>query len=287
MIQKFFIICLWLLLISNLAFPQTPLQEQTRLILNDNQKGETYLREYLQPITISFGTVMGGALFHRAYVKSLPGFDLGISFSHVFIPDKAKYFQWAGETVPTFFGPQHEDEGSPDGYNIKTLSVPQIQLNLGLFANFEILVRGISSYKVNEIGNIDIYGVGFKYGLSDLISSSYYIIDLSVQATYHIMRFDRWLDAGSFAMNIQFSKDFNSLPLGLYAGLGYEATSVTINSQKLGGINGNVAEEIKLTDQNFLRFLIGTSVTFYFMTFNIDYNICEYHSVAGGIKIVF
>jgi hypothetical protein len=173
------------------------------------------------------------------------------------------------------------------GYDLKTLSVPQIQLNLGLSANFEIMVRGISSYRINEIGNIDIYGIGFKYGLSDLVSSSDYIIDLSVQATYHIMRVERWLDAGSFAMNIQFSKDFYFLPLGLYAGVGYEATSMTINTKKIGGISETMSEEIKLTDYNSLRFLLGTSLTFYFVSFHLDYNISEFHSVAGGIKIVF
>lgn len=275
-------------LILSQVMAQYTLPDNIKIILTDPDKGEPYLKEYVQPVATAFGTISGGALFHRANVKSFPHLDIGISFVHVYIPDRSKYFRWEDGDVPTFFGKQEVDAEIVPGSDLKTLSIPYIQLNLGLFADFELMVRGISSYKINEIGKIDLYGLGIKYGLSDLLPGADYIIDLSVQASYHALRVDNWLNAGTFGMNIQASRDFAALPFGIYSGVGYEATSMTIMTEKMVA-PGSITHigDVKLNGENKLRFILGASVTLFFMTFHLDYNISEYHSITGGAKLVF
>jgi hypothetical protein len=256
-------------------------------ILSDPEKGEDYLRGYTQPLSTAFGITSGGALYHRAYVKRLPHFDVGISVVRLPIPTSAKSFIWQGEEVPTFFGTDSPPPDAVQGTNLSELTIPQIQLNLGLSADFELMIRGWSELNIAEIGEITVYGIGVKYGLSDLISLPEFPIDLSVQATYHVLRVSTWLKTGTFGMNIQSSADLAFVPIGIYGGLGYEATSMTIKTEEIPGIGDNAIGDVKLDGENGLRINFGLSYTLFFFTLNLDYNICKYNSIAGGAKIVF
>ena len=44
--------------------------------------------------------------------------------------------------------------------------------------------------------------------------------------------------------------------------------------------------DVKLNGENGLRVLFGLSVHVYFLTVNLDYNIGEYNSFGGGLKLV-
>jgi hypothetical protein len=230
---------------------------------------------------------MGGALFHRADVKLFPHLDVGLSFVSIKMPDKSKTFNWKGERVPTFFGTDNPPEGAVHGTNLSKFMIPQLQLNLELFADFELMFRGNPSYEIVEIGEIAIYGIGVKYGLSDLISIPDFDLALSAQASYHVLRVSNWLNTGTFGMNVQVSKNLPFIPMGVYTGVGYEATSMTMSTDEIAGIGDNAVGDVKLNGENGLRILFGLSLNVYFLTVNIDYNISEYNSIGGGAKLVF
>ena len=263
------------------------LENNVRIILNDPTKDEDYLKGYTQPLVTSFGTIMGGSLFHRADIKLFPHLDVGLSFYSIKMPDKSKVFTWNGDYVPTFFGTDDPPEGAVRGTDLSKVMIPQLQMNLGLFADFELMIRGNPSYIIDEIGEITIFGVGVKYGLSDLITISNFDLALSAQVAYHMLRVSNWLNTGTFSMNVQASKNLPFLPLGLYTAVGYDATSMTMSTDEISGIGDNAVGDVKLNGENGLRVLFGVSVNVYVFTVNIDYNISEYNSFGAGVKLVF
>lgn len=281
----FIVVVLFLAPVALVA--QNNLENNVKIILSDPTKGEEYLKGYTQPLVTSFGIIMGGALFHRADVKLFPHLDVGLSFVSIKMPDKSKTFNWKGERVPTFFGTDNPPEGAVHGTNFSKFMIPQLQLNLELFADFELMFRGNPSYEIVEIGEIAIYGIGVKYGLSDLISIPDFDLALSAQASYHVLRVSNWLNTGTFGMNVQVSKNLPFIPMGVYTGVGYEATSMTMSTDEIAGIGDNAVGDVKLNGENGLRILFGLSLNVYFLTVNIDYNISEYNSIGGGAKLVF
>ena len=263
------------------------LENNVRIILNDPTKGEDYLKGYTQPLATAFGTIMGGSLFHRADIKLFPHLDVGLSIYSIKMPDKSKVFTWKGDYVPTFFGTDDPPEGAVRGTDLSKVMIPQLQMNLGLFADFELMIRGNPSYIIDEIGEITIFGVGVKYGLSDLITISDFDLALSAQVAYHMLRVSNWLNTGTFSMNVQASKKLPFLPLGLYTAVGYDATSMTMSTDEISGIGDNAVGDVKLNGENGLRVLFGVSVNVYVFTVNLDYNISEYNSFGAGMKLVF
>jgi hypothetical protein len=263
------------------------LLSNVRLILSDPTKGEGYLKGYTQSLTTSFGVIMGSALFHQADPKMFPHLDIGLTAAYIRLPDNSKSFTWLGERVPTVFGSDNPQPGTVQGTNLSEYFIPQLQLNLGIFKDFELMFRINPSYLINEIGEITIFGIGVKYGLSDLITIPDFDLALSAQAAYHALRVSGWLNTGTFGMNVQASKDLPFLPIGLYSGVGYEATSMTMSTDEISQIGDNAVGDVKLIGENGLRILFGISLKVYFLLINIDYNICEYNSVGAGAKFVF
>jgi len=285
---KFVVLIIVLLITTPVSIvAQNNLENNVKIILSDPSKGEDYLKGYTQPLATSFGIIMGGALFHRADIRLIPHLDVGLSIYTIKMPDKSKVFNWNGEPVPTFFGTDNPPEEDVRGTDLSKIMIPQVQLNLGLFADFELMIRGNPSYVIDKIGEITIYGVGVKYGLSDLVTISGFDLALSAQAAYHMLRVSNWLNTGTFSMNVQVSKNLPNLPFGLYTGVGYDATSMTMSTDEISGIGDNAVGDVKLNGENGLRVLFGVSLIVYFLTVNLDYNISEYNSVGGGVKLVF
>jgi len=268
------------------SYAQSSFDDYAREILGDPSKGEPYLIGYSQPLVTTFGTIMGTGLFNRAVVQTFPHFDIGITYINVNLPEKTKTFNWGGSTVPTVFGDSSPPPGTVPGTGLTIAEVPQLQLNLGLTGDIELMLRTWPALNVPELGEIRLSGIGIKYGLSDLVTSSEFPIDLSVQATYHLLSLSNWVDTGTFAMNIHSSKNIPGLPLSLYGGVGYEVTSMTMRTDDLSGIGNNGVGEIKLRGQNGLRFIIGANLHLWIFTINADYEFGLYNAFSAGFRIV-
>jgi len=246
---------------------------------------ENYIKGYTQPLATAFGTIMGGALYHRAYTKSFPRFDVGISGVYITVPDQELEFIFNGDKVPTFFGTNSESISGIVGSGLEGYWLPQLHLNVGLFANLELMARGFK-YNIAEIGDIRMLGFGVKYGLSDLIPIPMFPVDLSVQGSYQTLAVGDWLSAGTFTMNINASKGLIIMPLDLYAGVGFETTSMTIGTNEISNIGQFGVGDISFDGDNNLRLNFGISWTLFILNLHADYNIGEYNSVGGGVMVV-
>jgi len=260
--------------------------ESVKEILSDPSKGEPYLIGYTQPLATTFGTIMGTGLFHHAGVQTFPHFDVGITCIYLNLPENSKTFNWDGLPVPTVFGSRTPPDGIIPGTGISMVKVPQLQLNLDLTADIEVMIRTWPVIKVPELGDLRLSGLGIKYGLSDLVTSSEFPIDLSVQASYHLLSLSNWADAGTFAMNIHSSKDIPGLPIGVYTGLGYEVTSMTMRTDDIPGVGTMGIGDVKINGQNGLRFIIGMNLNMWIFTISADYEIGFYDAFAVGLRIV-
>jgi hypothetical protein len=264
---------------------QVNLEARLRDILSQKYP-ESYIQEYMQPFATALGTIVISGIYHRATAKEFPHLDIGFNVVSLKIPGKARTFQYQGNDIPTIFGDEESGTDYPGGTDTDHLSVPQVQLNLGLFSGFEVMLRG-NKYEVSEIGKMDFLGVAVKYGLSDIIPVPEAPIGLSVQVIYHTYGISNWLNSGTFAMNFQSSADLRFLPVNIYGGLSYESTSLKISTDKIPGIGEDAIGDISINGKNKLRFTIGTGINLYLFNIHADYNIGEYHSLTAGAMIVF
>ena len=278
-------ICSLMLLLSELFAGEPLLKENVSGILNSpiytsTQDRIELLEEYMKPFITAFGTCMGGAMYHRAYVKAFPRFDFGISFVILSVPKRVKKcIAPDGSEVASVFG--SPSDTSVPGTGISTFSVPQLHMNIGFFSNFELTAKYLD-FNISKFGKISLFGFGVKYGLSDLIPLPAFPLDLSAQVMLHRLTVDDWIDVGTFGMNLQISKSFPVFPLGFYGGVGFENSSMEIKTDKI--IDTGIGE-ISVEGENNFRLTFGISYTF--MIFNIhgDYNIGEYNSVGIGAMI--
>lgn len=260
------------------------LESQLRNILIQGY-GESYLKGYMQPFATAFGTAMGGAVYHRAYTKNFPHFDLGVSGVYMRIPDEAKTFNYNGDEVSTFFGPNEPGSTGITGSNLESIVLSQIQLNLGLFSNFEVMLRGRNIVPIKEIGDINLLGLGMKYDISDLLPATVPDLYLSAQAIYQTLNVCKWLRSATFGMNVQASKDIAFLPLGIYAGIGFEITSLKIKTDYIPDIGSYGIGDVSIEGENKFRLTIGLSLNLTILNVHADYNIGTYDSIAGGLMV--
>ncbi len=255
-----------------------------------SQGNKVYLVGYVKPFATAIGIGMGGALFHRGSAKTLPRFDVGISATYVMIPEEEKYFGMTlpglGDvTAPTVFGPTKTSNPMLiPGTDQNKFIVPVLHANIGLFANFEAMVR-FATKDLGDFGRVTIYGGGLKYELSDLIPIPMFPIDFGVQAAYHKFTLGDYLSSGTFSMNFQASGSLPLIPFDVYGGVGYDISSTTIKTMEL--VPGTNLGDVTIDGKTGLRLNAGVSFTLLFLNVHADYNIGKYNSLSGGVMIVF
>ncbi len=255
-----------------------------------NGYGEDYIKGYVEPLSTSLGTTLGGALYHRGGTKGFPRFDVGLSAVYVPIPDAGKSFKSTNAAidgnVPTVFGTDKPDNQlAIPGTNADFFALPMLHANVGLFANLEATAR-FTKVNLSDVGDLTVLGGGLKYGLSALLPIGLLPLDFSIQAAYHKFTLGDIIDAGTFSMNLQASVSIPLFPVSVYGGAGYDKSSMTVKTDAfdLPGVNdlGNIAVDGK----NSLRYNLGVSLTLLLLNVHADYNIGEYNSFGAGVMIV-
>lgn len=255
-----------------------------------NLYGEEYIKGYIQPLSTSLGTALGGSLYHRGYTKGFPRFDVGISMVYVPIPDEAKAFESPVSTiqgdVPTVFGDATPQVGAISGADQSFFLLPMLHANVGLFANMEATARFMTA-DIDYLGKLTVYGGGLKYGLSELLPIGLLPLDFSVQAAYHKFTLGEFLDAGTFSMNFQASVSIPVLPVDFYGGVGFDNSSMTIETDKLEFEGSTVGlGNITVDGENQFRANVGVSLTFLIVNFHVDYTLGKYNSIGAGLMVV-
>ncbi len=259
-------------------------EELAKILLKSH--GEEYIKGYMQPLSTSLGTALGGSLYHRGGIKGFPRFDIGLSAVYVPIPDAGKTFDSVIGNVPTVFGSDKTDNPAAiPGTNANYFALPMLHANIGLIANLEATAR-FTKANISNVGDLTIYGGGLKYGLSELLPIGLLPLDFSIQAAYHKFALGSIIDAGTFSMNLQASVSIPLFPVSVYGGAGYDKSSMTVKTNAF-----NVSEQFMLGDvivdgKNSLRYNLGVSLTLLLLNVHADYNIGEYNSFGAGVMVV-
>ena len=280
-----FLIAVFVSIMSNRAEAQDNLENIIREMLK-NDYPVTYIQSYMQPFATAFGTTVISGVYHRAYAKEFPHGDIGIKAIRIHIPDQDRFFIYENEKVPTVFGQVTNDSSLATGTGLIKYTLPIYQLNFGMFSGFEVMIRG-NKYFIREIGNMEFWGLGVRYGMSDIIPMTIIPLDMSVQVIYHTYSMGDWLNSGTFAMNLQTSTDLKVIPVTIFGGVGYESTSLKLSTDKIPEIGSSAVGDISINGKNKLRVTIGAGVTLLLFNIHAEFNYGEYNSVAGGAMFVF
>ncbi len=264
-------------------------QDNLETIVRDmliNEYPVTYIQSYLQPFATAFGTTVIGGIYHGAYAKEFPHSDLGIKAIKMQIPEDEKFFSYEDQKLPTVFGPATNDSSSAPGTGLDNYVLPLFQANIGMFSGFEIMVRA-NKYNIPELGKMDFFGLGVRYGLSDIIPVTVIPIDMSVQVIYHTYSMGEWLNSGTFAMNLQTSTELSAIPLTIYGGIGYESTSLKLTTEEISDIGNYAVGDISINGKNKTRATIGAAISLFIFNVHAEYNFGKYPSAAAGALVVF
>lgn len=247
----------------------------------------SFLQSYMEPFTTAMGTSINGVSFHSAKVNFFPHIEFGANTVYVSVPETDRYFSYEGRQYPTFFGPSLSvPDDNINGSGLTGYMIPLIQLDLGMFSSFQASVRG-THYRIPEMGEINLFGLGVKYGLSDLVTLEALHMDLSVQAFYHAYSIGDWLSSGSFAINVQSSTRLSILPLEFFAGLGYERVSLKVKTDNLSGIGDDAIGDILIDGKNGVRLTLGAGLSVWIVNLHAEYDFGFYDSAGGGLSLRF
>ncbi|HGY57132.1 MAG TPA: hypothetical protein ENK44_15595 [Caldithrix abyssi] len=282
---------IWILLLLIHSLQAGNLKENLTTLL---ERGYSvgYLKEYMQPMATSVGLMLGSAAYHSGGVKPFPSFDIGLKGAYVIIPEEARYFvskELAGgeeQKVPTVFGNSYPANEAIAGIDKNAFRFPLLQLNLGMFNNVELMVR-FSQYENKDLGRMTVWGGGVKYGLSDLLIMSIVPVQVSVQAMYHTFSLDDYISSGAFAMNLHASSDIPKTIFSVYSGVSYENSSMVIKTDLLPVAPEDSYGSVTINGNNKFKYSVGISAEYLIFNLHADYNFGYYHSIAGGLMIVF
>ena len=234
---------------------------QERLAERILRMNETLLEEYTQPLVNAFGTGVSTGLFHSAYSHEVLGFDIGVRFMSINIPETAKFFDGTAllcslaldslvfyevelESLSTIFGPEQEivipiqgnaisiPTNIPTGFDLTQAPLIMPQINIGLIFGAEIAVRYVPfTFKGSRMNFI---GVGFKQELNKfpLFKQVPLPIALAIGAAYqrfNIEDQDRTIIANSETWNLQFLASKRLGPLEPLVAYGIETTRADFN----------------------------------------------------------
>lgn len=222
---------------------------------------EDLLESYIQPLINAFGTGVSTGLFHSAYSHDVLGFDIGVRFMSIHIPEAAKYFDGIAlicslaldslvyyevplESVSTVFGPNQEiiipvhgyavsiPTSIPTGFELSSAPLIMPQVNIGLVFGMELAVRYVPF--TFEGTRMNFIGVGAKQELNKfpLLKPIPLPIAFAIGAAYQrfdIENRDRMVIAKTSTWNLQVLASKKIGPLEPMLGIGIERTRAYFN----------------------------------------------------------
>ena len=317
--KKNLLLILIFLLINIFSFGQA-----TTVLEEDLNDGKSIIEAYLSPFGNSLGASLNNGWYNTARPHKLGGFDLTITINTVLIPSSAttfniddaitgSSFSSASTESATFVGNDEdiatmnytqsgltESFQMPGGVDLKAIPLPMLQAGVGLIKGTEIDIRYIPLQDIGTIGQIDLFGLGFKHDILQWIPlASTLPIDVSIQggytnlnSTFEVQSQDVELNVKASTMNVIISKKF--LMLTAHAGLGYNsaATTFKVKEQYAIGVGGNVIQfdpgklsEFSFESQNSLRANVGLRVKLALIALQANYTLADYPVATIGLGI--
>ncbi|MDQ8003143.1 MAG: hypothetical protein REI64_00010 [Pedobacter sp.] len=151
---------------------------------------------YLLPATTGFGLGLNSGWYTSAKAKGTLRFDLRITGTGAFVPNKDKNFDvgklgltsmspvaGSNPISPTIAGPKTDGTkmqvgntvdpskqfNLPDGVGLNIIPSPQVQLTVGLPKNIDVSFRFVPTIDLDDVGKVNLFGVGAKVELLPII----------------------------------------------------------------------------------------------------------------------
>jgi hypothetical protein len=219
--------------------------------------GEGLLEDYSRPLVESYAVAMGSGWYNSAKSHKLLGFDIGVRFMYIQIPDHAKYFTAesllvvglkpdstgiettyvTAESLATIFGPRGTQNhwltenqvgvppAMPGGLGLNAMPFLLPQASLGLPFGFELTARYIPwPFKGTTV---QFMGFGLKSELTALPGLKGLPFSLALQGFYQKVIIGDKMNSNTFGGNLHLSRSF--LMVAPYVGFGFDNTSMNFD----------------------------------------------------------
>ncbi len=269
------------------------LEDYLSRYLGDNGK------KYLQPLGDAFGANLNSGLYHTAHIPRM-GLHIGIEViaTGALISDAQRSFTATTEAgfepqtsleVPTVFGDTAPvsvpGQGGtvynfPGGYDLSVMPLAMPQITIGSLLGTEVTLRYATAKLNEEVGNIDLLGVGIRHSLSQYIPL--FPVDVAASVFYQTLTVGDLLETKTHVIGLSASKTFSLFTL--YGGLSHE-NSVMEASYEHG--EGEEAETISfdLEGANSVRLTLGATLKLAIFSLHADYSIAAQKSACVGLCI--
>lgn len=269
------------------------LQDYLSRYLGDNGK------KYLQPLGDAFGANLNSGLYHTAHIPRV-GLHIGVEViaTGALISDAQRSFTATTEAgfepqtsleVPTVFGETAPvavpGQGGtvynfPGGYDLSVMPLAMPQITIGSLLGSEVTLRYAALELNEEVGDLNLLGIGFRHSLSQYIPL--FPVDVAASVFYQTLTVGDLLDAKTRVIGLSASKTFNLFTL--YGGLSHE-TSVMEASYEHG--EGEEAETISfdMEGANSVRLTLGATLKLAIFRLHADYSLAAQNSACVGLYI--
>lgn len=278
---------------------------------------------YLLPATTGFGLGLNSGWYTSAKAKGTLRFDLRITGTGAFVPNKDKNFDVAklgltsmsavGSSItPTVSGPEVDGAkmqvnrngqqfNLPDGVGLNIIPSPQVQLTVGLPKNIDVSFRFVPTIDLDDVGKVNLFGVGAKVELLPIIlgkKEKLLPFDLAVAFGYTQLTWNIPLEVGTNPdpnQNIDIklsgiSTDaIISKRLSVFTpffSVGYNKSNTDIRALGTYNFDGEVHKDpfqIKRDDVNGMRASAGFQLHLGFFRLYTSYTQAKYGYVNAGI----
>lgn len=238
------------LLLPAAALAQSPIE----LI---SEVGEDLLEDYSRPLVESYAVAMGSGWYNTAKSHKLLGFDVGVRFMYIQVPEYAKYFTAESllviglkpdstglettfvtvESLATIFGRKGKQEhwlepgqlgvppAMPGGLGVDGMPFLLPQASVGLPFGFELTARYIPwPFKGTTV---QFLGLGITAGLTSLPVLQMLPVDIAVQGFFQKVMIGDAMNSNTWGGNLHVSKTVAMLTP--YAGIGFDNTTMNFD----------------------------------------------------------
>ncbi len=259
------------LLISNLLNAQhfEELFEYGGAYINDEVS-----EEYLSPLVEVMNNSWHSGLFSASFPKDSFYFYLGVNVNTSFVPEGHRSYTTNSAMsngqeikVPTIFGVNEitfiEDENSlssayPGGFDYEQMPLAVPQATIGGILNTDLTVRFFALGLEDNIGNLNLFGLGLQHSLSEYLNMEK--LNLSVSAAYHQVKTGEWLHSKHYMLRANIHK--NTKSLHYYGFMGFQNGELSLKDRESN-------KEYVIKGENPL--LLGAGISLDFLIFNLGF----------------
>lgn len=178
---------------------------------------------------------------------------------------------------------------APPGLNLEIAPLAMPQVSVGLPWKTEVLLRMMPTYKSDDFGDINFFGLGLKHSISQYIPMC--PVDICAQYVFQSLTVGDLLESKHTAFNIHASKKFSLILFSItpYVGLGMESSNLKVDYTIEGTGNDMIdgtPVSFDIDGDNGFRGRVGFSTRILLFKLYADYSfIGDYGGYSAGLMI--